>query len=52
MEQFLHDNDNDTKAIAIPRVFLENGLAKNAGDHHFLLYSKCFQKAFFLRVAI
>ena len=33
--QFLHGDNNDTKAIAIPQVFSENSHAKNAGYQHF-----------------
>ena len=39
MSKFVHEADN---AIAIPQVFSEKSKAKNAGNLHFLLFSKLF----------
>ena len=38
MSKFLHDNNDDTKAIAIPLVFPKNSRAKNAEYQHFQIF--------------
>ena len=44
MSEFLHDNNDDVKAIAIPLVFSKNSLAKNAGYQHFQIFPFCLSK--------
>ena len=44
MSKFLHDSNNYTKAVAIPRVFSENSRAEN--NHLYLI--SCLTSSIFL----
>ena len=51
-KELAEDKINATKKFELGLRMVENILGKgeNAGNQHFLLFPKCFQKAFFFRV--
>ena len=46
MSKFLHDNNNNAKAIAIPRVFSENSCSNNESSISYLSKVMALVKVF------